>query len=538
MIRRSRDATGQGAVLVLGASAGRARRWPWRTGGSPVNHMPIGGDGPAGRLASVRSAIAADVARGVRPRAIVDDGSGGDALSAAALLALYWALPAGGRYVIDGVEEDGEVSRLLAGVSTLAGTADDHLSKVPAAERDLADSTRSMKRRGRRVVLTKARHHRVKLRDRDADTALTDVFGPSWGEVLAVHEAHTWTPASTVHVHGEGGPKLAVQPIAVPERSLRRYDGVSWHGRQVFAKGELWLPDTFRHQSQRVLSQRALVRSSQEMGRLKSRMEPRATRRVQGTFYNFDTEFPGHFGHVTTEVLSRYWGWQEARRRYPSIRPLVSTYHRSDQVPGFQLQMLQALGVPTDEILTTYRGRELVLEHLVSASPDFENPVYADPALAEVWAALYAGLPADDPDAPRPDRVFVSRRPGGARYCLQTPEIERWFVDRGFAVVYPEDLPYARQAHLFAGARVIAGFGGSGLFNMMFAPSARIVLISGTSYTARNEYLFGAVNGNEMHYFWGESELRAVKGFDLDAYKSPFSFDLPRFASELEAAIA
>ena len=39
------------------------------------------------------------------------------------------------------------------------------------------------------------------------------------------------------------------------------------------------------------------------------------------------------------------------------------------------------------------------------------------------------------------------------------------------------------------------------MFNMMFAPTARVIVISSQNYNAENEYLIAAANGNEIHYF-------------------------------------
>ena len=53
-------------------------------------------------------------------------------------------------------------------------------------------------------------------------------------------------------------------------------------------------------------------------------------------------------------------------------------------------------------------------------------------------------------------------------------------------------------------------------------------LISGDSYNAENEHLIAAVNGNDLHYFWGRSEIPMPNRFSLEAFRSVFSFDLRR----------
>ena len=112
--------------------------------------------------------------------------------------------------------------------------------------------------------------------------------------------------------------------------------------------------------------------------------------------------------------------------------------------------------------------------------------------------------------------------------------VEAFFSRLGFAIVYPEDLAFGDQIATFAGARVIAGFAGSGMFNMMFAPNATVLVLSGDSYTAINEYLIKSVVGGDIHYFWSPAVVRHPEGgWTWEAYRSNFVFDLDRFGTEI-----
>jgi capsular polysaccharide biosynthesis protein len=92
-------------------------------------------------------------------------------------------------------------------------------------------------------------------------------------------------------------------------------------------------------------------------------------------------------------------------------------------------------------------------------------------------------------------------------------------------VFYPEDLPFKAQARLSAHAQIIAGFGESGMFTMMLAPTARIIIISSEGYNAENEHLIAAANGNEIHYIWGRADVRPQPGpVHIDVLQSNFSF--------------
>ena len=106
-------------------------------------------------------------------------------------------------------------------------------------------------------------------------------------------------------------------------------------------------------------------------------------------------------------------------------------------------------------------------------------------------------------------------------------------------MLHSEDLPYAEQAHSFRAAKVIAGFAGSALFNIMVNPEARVVVLSSRSYMAHNEYFFASAAGQEIHYFWAPPRIvQPADGFAVDAYRSDFEFNLDEHRAELISALA
>ena len=103
-------------------------------------------------------------------------------------------------------------------------------------------------------------------------------------------------------------------------------------------------------------------------------------------------------------------------------------------------------------------------------------------------------------DARRPRRAYPARcgcsAPGGrASAPATTPaEVEGLFAAHGFAVVYPEDHPLPEQARMVRDADVVAGFAGSGMFQIAFAGGPKhVILVGSESYTASNEYLISSV---------------------------------------------
>jgi hypothetical protein len=86
---------------------------------------------------------------------------------------------------------------------------------------------------------------------------------------------------------------------------------------------------------------------------------------------------------------------------------------------------------------------------------------------------------------------------------------------------------------------VVAGFGGSALFNVMHTRRLEaLVVLNHDAYFARNEHLFASVKGGESHYFWSPPDSRPDDPFARDALRSSWEFDEARLGDELDRLLA
>ena len=392
-------------------------------------------------------------------------------------------------------------------------------------------------------VIRQQKEQRFKIRDSDANELLTARYGSRWGRVVAVRPAVTYSSAATITLHGTRADWPAEKPeprthgrIEVPELSVREYADVTCWSHQRVAFENYWLPDTFRHHLHRELTHRALNRSGHTHAALPPDVAQPAGS-VDGPHFYFDSEYPLHFGHFLTEVLARYWGWQEAVQVEPGLRPLVSLPRGREGLPAYQRQIYEALGVDISRVTYIPPNEAVRVSSLYAATPAFVMPHYASPELGEVWATLARAMTRQQQETPR--RLFVGRRVRNIRSCLNTDEVESFFTELGFTVIYPEDHEFAEQVTMFANAEVIAGFAGSGLFNMMFAPDKTVIVICADTYTATNEYLIASVIGGRLHYFLAEAEIKHTRGkWTKAGYQSNFRFDVLRYAPDIRELVA
>ena len=168
-----------------------------------------------------------------------------------------------------------------------------------------------------------------------------------------------------------------------------------------------------------------------------------------------------------------------------------------------------------------------------------KHPYHAHPDVRLVWDRLREGLLESTPVVPRLSRIFVTRH-GGNRPCRNVDAVEELFVSAGFTVVRPELFTRPEQAALFAEAEVVAGFGGTGLFNLVFSTRApTVIVLNHDSYDARNEHVITAVLGSDVHYFWSRADISHPEGrFSKHAFRSSWEFDMQANAPALRDLLA
>lgn len=520
-----------------------ARRCP-----SATIHLLVGRPVPADRLAELPGTVLyahcpdlssrlLRLAGHPQPQLIIERGLEHTGERVDTFRELFGLLAKNGRYVIDSVppsdapsgvlDEARRMSDHLAELAEKAGTTKgEHTYEV-----ELGRSLGATTALPGGWIISKRLSHQWMVREHRANRLLEERFGSGWGEVIATKPATTHTSRARGFTHGEGLRTLRPE-FAVPNRWLRRYRGATCYARKRVRLGDYWLPDTFRNPKMRVLSHRLLHSASPTMARSVGEQEE-PSRRLYGSFFYLDSEYFSHFGHVLTDVVSNTWGWQLAKERSPDLRPLLTLRPDQTTIPGFQRQIFSALEIDPDTIEYVRPGAGVQVEELYGCTPDWAMPRYCAAELAEVWQRIRSGCMNYDLTQ-TPERIFIARRPRDIRTCLNAEEVEEFFGRLGFTILYPEDMPFADQIATFANARVIAGFAGSGMFSSMFAPDATVLVLSGDSYTALNEYLIKSLVGGDIHYFWSPALLRHPAGrWTWEAFRSNFIFDIDRFGPEI-----
>ncbi|MGW8566290.1 glycosyltransferase family 61 protein [Isoptericola sp. NPDC055881] len=456
----------------------------------------------------------------------------------AAMRRLLFHLTPGGEYVIPrsalrGYKKGNPLEVRLAAFSRALSEGE------PGGDRpELSRAVAEVRQDPGEIVVRKQGRHYLKLTDEWADRMLsTRALQDTTVHELARLPAQRFASHTTIESHGASKPLRGLDPtVDVPPLHLRHYSGrvgLVSHAL-TFTANEI-LPDSFRHHLSNTRNRR-LVDANASFARIPDRARP--TEDLPGSYYLLDSENSGHYGHLMTEVISRLWGWDQAKQDDPDLKAIFRLRYAGERDPALERTVFTAYGIAAEDVVAV--DHPVYLESMYAATPMFHNarPYYVHPEIRAVWRRIRDGLTAEP--GPTWDRVFASRRDTlGNRRCLNRPDVEDYFARAGFEVVYPEDYSLGRQAAIFANARVVAGFGGSAMFNAIFAERLEhMIVLTQEAYTARNEVLVALPLGVRLHYLWNPPRVRHPEGgWSKEAYKSDWSFDFSRHRRTLKRLV-
>ncbi|MCW2764320.1 MAG: Capsular polysaccharide biosynthesis protein [Nocardioides sp.] len=423
--------------------------------------------------------------------------------------------------------EDGLLSHLasLQALRSQVGTQDPSPGKDDRTnkERDrdaLAISVAEVQQSGQYLVTVNAAPTLAKI----PELAMNDFLRRrgAGDTVVATVPAVEWAARCAVRASADAYAASLPSVYTAPELSLREYHRVTCLPRQAAYRDNFVLPESFRHNARKRLRNPKFIEWAPGFVRdPEVRAEP-----LSGSFFYLDNHVRGHFGHVMTEQISHLWGWDQAKERDPSMRALVSVWG-GKPVGGWEYDLLAAAGIRREDLVVI--EEPVVVEKLVTTSPMFSMPEFVHPGIRATYDSLGAALASRATSRSWPTRVFCSRRTQKRR-CHNTAEVEQLFGAAGFEVIYPEDHTMADQAQFVRQAEVIAGFAGSGMFQISLTGGPkRVMLISSESYTAQNEYMMAAVLGHDLDVALCRPDVPRTQGrFSVAWYQSDFRFDHAR----------
>jgi capsular polysaccharide biosynthesis protein len=196
----------------------------------------------------------------------------------------------------------------------------------------------------------------------------------------------------------------------------------------------------------------------------------------------------GAFGDWMLEFLPRYIA-ADLSGRLPPVPVLLDA-----QMPESIRRCIEVMIRPGTELIkvpafATVRVRRLWYAPSLHYAPGYEKmegsfrwdylcpaPRQFLPVVREIARRAEATLPRKDTS---PTRVFLGRKPHLWRSLVNAAEVETAARERGFEIVYPEELSLDRQIELLQHANFVIAPEGSALFLCYFSrPGARICILN------------------------------------------------------------
>ena len=393
--------------------------------------------------------------------------------------------------------------------------------------RDLATLALTMRPRvmGRLLVAVPELDLLAKVHDADMDDLLRARGGPD--RVVTAVAGASWSSRARVRTSRPSPLNELPTSYDAPPLSLREYHHAVCRPRQAAHTATFVTPESFRDNLQPRLQNPAFEDWTARF----VRRPPVPDTLLPGSWFHLDTHVAGHFGHAVTEQLAHVWGWQEAKRRDPSLRALVfgpPSAPPGAPLPAWNAELLAGAGIDPDDVHVA--DAPVRVERLLAATAAYNIGRYVHPVMAQTWGAVGARLggPRLDGVGSAPERVFLTRT-GEKRRCRNRGEVEALFEASGFVVVSPEELPLAEQVRLVRGASVVAGFAGSAMFHTAFAARPQhVVVVTTETYPAHNEYAMAALLGHRLELVVCPPDVprREPGRFTLESFHSDFVVDL------------
>jgi len=188
-----------------------------------------------------------------------------------------------------------------------------------------------------------------------------------------------------------------------------------------------------------------------------------------------------HYGHWVPEFLCRI-AWLERHPRFADLPIIVDS-----DMPAQHLQYLSTI-VP-NPIVQIPAGGAVRCRELIVASPSTFFPMHLTPD-HEVPAENQGGISVEGArlvqrrvlekfplPSVRTRKIYLSRRSRGWRRLLNDDELCAALSERGFEILFPEEMTFEEQVRMYQSARIVVAPNGSSMLNAMFA-SRDLVMIA------------------------------------------------------------
>jgi Glycosyltransferase 61 len=201
------------------------------------------------------------------------------------------------------------------------------------------------------------------------------------------------------------------------------------------------------------------------------------------------------YGHVLLEGLSRCWALDH-------MRPIRGVVVANKRARGIYLPWFEAMGIGAAQLRST-RREPLRVDNLLVPSQSY----VVDRGMSSRFHEVTRGIAREMGAARGCPRLFVSRRDASKRRLVNEVEIEELFNAKGFRIFHPEEHTVEEQVRAFAGASLVAGPVGSGLYSVAFSPpTTRLIVLAPAEFYTPNDRILAGARDHAPVFAFGRSQ--------------------------------
>lgn len=218
-----------------------------------------------------------------------------------------------------------------------------------------------------------------------------------------------------------------------------------------------------------------------------------------------------NYFHWMLEVLARIHLIQKSNIK-------INKYIINHRSLPFQLETLQACGIPEDRIIVPHNDFHLKAKQLVV--PSYVN-------LPNAWSCKYVRELLLNRVTIKKDkeyeRIYIMRK--NRRKITNETEILQVLNEYGFKIISPESMSVQKQIEVFHSAKIVIGAHGAGLANLVFCePGTRVIELFASSYIEPHYWLISRLMNLDYRFIIGKRKIRIKwwSGFDdmtIDSWK-------------------
>jgi hypothetical protein len=211
----------------------------------------------------------------------------------------------------------------------------------------------------------------------------------------------------------------------------------------------------------------------------------------------------GSYQHWFTEtlpILSLY------KKNYDDVKS--SKIIVGHDIKSYQIAVLKNLGIEEKNIVRKDKNTNLKFKTLIAADNLSLNSFWIHPEIKDAYSEIFSWI-KEEPAEYAENIILGRKQLGNVRQVFNFDTVEKALADKGYQIIFPEDMSFNQKFNCFRNAKKIVSLSGGGLCNIIFSkPGTAVLAISPDSFPINSFRDFADIYDLKITYCLARSFLR------------------------------